>query len=382
MRRLFRLGTLEQYVARQNLYYMIICLGVGTCIYLLSDLFDRLDDFVEKGLGVGTMLYYFGVKVPVIFSQILPAVYLLALVVQLGVMARNKEIVAMRAGGISMAWFIRFFLMYAVFWSFGQFFFSQYIGIYGEQEAHRIWKEDVRKHDLEEMVIEDLWFRDGAFIVHAEQARPSRSRATGVTVYEFDPDSQRMIRIITAEKALVDEHGWGLLNVDELDARTFKSIERPSSFLSVRQNLQAFRKAELSRKEGVMPIWELSSLIERLEVSGANVENLRTVWHSKWSYAFTIFAMTLIALALVTFSENMYANIGISLALIFLHYGLHIVGLSAGQKGVLPPIVAAWLANIFFSTLATLRLVWVTNPAVQKYILDWWGLLHARSVRN
>jgi lipopolysaccharide export system permease protein len=78
--------------------------------------------------------------------------------------------------------------------------------------------------------------------------------------------------------------------------------------------------------------------------------------------------MALLALALVTFSENVYANIGLSLILIFIQYGVHVVGATAGEKGVLPPIMAAWLGNGIMGGLACLRLAWVAMPGFKAAI--------------
>lgn len=362
------LGVLNRYLIRQNLYLMAICLVVGTSLYLLSDIFDRLDDFIRAGLGAQTILFYFAVKIPLIVSQLMPAVFLLAMVVQLGVLTRSREMLALRAGGVSFGWFIRFFVVYALIWSGGQLVFSQYLGAFGEQEANRIWKEDVRKKQLDELTIHNLWFRDGPFIVKAMEAQPSKSRATGITVYEFTTDNQELIRILTAKKALVDDHGWGLLDVHELDTRTFITVDRASQFLSVRQNLKAYAAVELKGDTAQLPLPALSKAIQRLQESGSNVEMLLTIWHGKLAYAFSMVIMALLALMLVTFSENVYANIGLSLILIFIQYGTHVVGETAGEKGVLPPIVAAWLGNGIMGAVACLRLAWVTMPGFKSMI--------------
>ena len=364
-------GVLSRYLIRQNLFLMAICLAAGTCLYLLSDVFDRLDDFIRAGLGAETILFYFFVKIPLIVSQLLPAIFLLAMVVQLGVLTRSKEMLALRAGGVSFAWFIRFFLVYALVWSGGQLVFSQFLGVFGEYEANRIWKEDVRKKQLDELTIHKLWFRDGPFIVRAEEAFPSQSRATGVTVYEFATDNQELIRILTAKKALIDDNGWGLLEVHELDTRSFISVDRVSQFLSVRQNLKAYAAVELQGDKAQLPLTELSKVIDKLEESGSNVEILRTVWHGKLSYAFSIAVMAMLALCLITWSENVYANIGLSLVLIFVQYGMHVVGATAGEKGVLPPILAAWLGNIVMGGVASLRLAWVAMPGFQATVKGW-----------
>ena len=367
------LGVLSRYLIRQNLYLMGICLAVGACIYLLSDIFDRLDDFIRAGLGAETILLYFVVKVPMIVSQLMPAIFLLALVLQFGILARSREMLALRAGGVSFGWFIRFFIIYALIWSGGQLVFSQFLGVFGDYEAHRIWKEDVHKRFIDELTIDNLWFRDGPFIVTAKQAFPGKSRAEGITVYEFTTDNQELIRILTAKKALVDDHGWGLLDVHELDTRTFVGVNRLSQFLSVRQNLKAYAAVEVKGDTSRLPLFELSKAIQKLEESGSNVEMLQTVWHGKLSYAFSMVVMALVALALITWSENMYANIGLSLVFIFAQYGVHVMGISAGEQGVLPPIVAAWLGNGIIGGLALLRLAWATVPGVQVTIRGWLG---------
>ena len=43
----------------------------------LTDLFERLDNFIEAGLSVGMVLTYFVVKMPLVISQILPVIFLL-----------------------------------------------------------------------------------------------------------------------------------------------------------------------------------------------------------------------------------------------------------------------------------------------------------------
>ena len=380
MRNILGIGVLSRYLVRQNLYLMAVCLAVGTSLYLLSDIFDRLDDFIQAGLGAETILFYFVVKIPLIVSQLMPAIFLLAMVVQMGVLTRSREMLALRAGGISFTWFIRFFVVYAMIWSLGQLVFSQFLGVFGEYEANRIWKEDVRKKQLDEMTIDDLWFRDGPFIVLAEKAHPGKSRASGITVYEFTTDNQELIRILTAKKALIDDHGWGLLDVHELDTRTFIGVSRISQFLSVRQNLKAYAAVELKGDKAQLPLLELSKAIEKLEESGSNVEILQTVWHGKFSYAFSMVTMALLALTLVTFSENVYANIGLALILIFVQYGVHVVGATAGEKGVLPPIIAAWLGNGIMSSLACFRLAWVTLPGFQRMLKEWGNGLRLRRV--
>jgi lipopolysaccharide export system permease protein len=357
----FRLSALGAYVVRQNLFLMATCLGAGTFIYLLTDLSDRLEHFLDAGLGVRQILTYFAVKMPLIFSQILPAVFLLAVVLQIGLMVRSREMMALRAGGVSIAWFLRFFFVYALVWSAGQLVFSQFIASYGEQEASRIWREEVRKRQLDKRVLKNLWFREGPYIVHAGEAQPTQSRVNDVTVYEFDQGSNRLSRIMTAKKGLVDEHGWGLLDVWEIETADFAAMKLLTHFVPLRQDMRGFLSVDSGDKAD-LPLWRLGDIIEELRESGSNVERLRTAWHGKWSYAFSMVTMALLALAMCTFFENLYVNLVLSLLVIFGYYGLYVVGITTGQKGLMPPVMGAWLANMLFSSAALARLTWVSVP--------------------
>ena len=356
-------GYLASYVLKQNIFLMCVCLGVGTGIYLLSDLFDRLDDFIEAGLGMGTILKYFLVKMPLIFSQILPAVFLISMTVQLCVMARNKELLALRTGGLSLAWFLKFFVIYAIIWSFGQLLFSQVIGVYGEQEAYRIWKEDVRKSMLDKRVLKNIWLKEGRFVVEAKEVMPFGNRAKGITVYEFADNNGGIKRVITSESAEVSsKYGWKLENAVELSPDRFASQEHPIFTMPIKLNLDVFKVVDPDIDPAQLPLWQLDQVIEQLKLSGSSVDRLITAWHSKWAYAFSLLTMALVSLALVTVTENIYINIGVGLALVFAYYALFMLGASAGDSGALPPMIAAWLGNIIVSALALIRIAWVLVP--------------------
>lgn len=367
MIRLPRLGVLSSYLVRQNLFLMTICLGAGAFIYLLSDFADRLNQFLNAGLGARQILTYFVVKMPLIVSQILPAVFLLGVVLQIGLLVRSREMMALRAGGVSPGRFISFFVLYALAWSFGQLLFSQFIAVYGEQEAGRIWREEVRKKQMDQRVFKDVWFREGPYIVHAGEAKPSQSRVNDVTVYEFDRDSMRLVRIMTAKKGLMDEHGWGLLDAWEIETADFAARKNLTNFIPLHQDMRSFLNIDAGDRSD-LPLWHLGRVIEELKQSGSNVERLRTAWHGKISYAFSMITMALLALALCTIFENLYINLVLSLLVVFGYYGLYVMGVTAGQKGIIPPMAGAWLANLAFSALAGLRLGWTGTPLLSAKV--------------
>lgn len=353
---------LQRYLLRQNLVLLGACLGLGAGIYLLADLFDRLDDFLEAGLGLGTVVTYFLVKLPLIVSQILPAVFLLAVLLQLGIMAKSRELLALQAGGVSFGRLVRFFLIFSLLCSLLQLAFSQLVGVYGEQEAGRIWKEEVRKHQMDRRVLHNVWFRESNHVVKLESTVPARSKGEGITIYTLVEGRMEWERIVRAKKFFGSprgsDAGWTLEQVEVLDPEGFVLERLERMQVPLTQDLTAFVAMDPHRDPTQLPLWQLGRVIRELGGSGSNVEGLRTVWHLKIAYAFSLLVMALLALALTTYTDNLYLSVLAGLILTFAYYGLTMVCVSMGERGLLPPLAAAWFGNGLFCVVALVRLVW------------------------
>ncbi len=349
---------LHRYLLRQNLLLLLACMGVGIGTYILVDVFDRLDDFIEAGLGLRTIFTYFLVKIPLIISQILPAVFLLALLLQLGLMARNREMLALQAHGVAFGRLVLFFVLYALIMSLIQLAFSQLVGVYGEQEAGRIWKEDVRKRQMDRRVLENVWLKEGRYVVKLDKTVPSRQKGEGITVYLLAEEAMAWEQIIRARLFQGSTNGWQLFDVEILNPSGFVVEQREDLHLPLHLDLTAFVAMDPHRDPSQLPLWQLGRIIQELKISGSNVEALRSVYHFKIAYAFSLLVMCLLALSLATVQQNIFVNVLAGLVLTFVYYGLTIVFVSAGQKGFMPAIAAAWIGNVIFCLLATARLLW------------------------
>jgi len=357
------LSTLSRLLLSQNLYYILVCLFAGVGIYMLSDLFDRLDDFIEAKQGFGTVLTYFLAKIPLMVSQILPAVFLLGAVAQLSLMSRNREILALQSCGISFARLARFFIAWGVAWCVIQLVFSQVAGVAGEQKASAIWAEKVRQRQLTRRVLKNVWFKQGDYMVEMKEAWPVRQWGRDITVYQLSEDRRSLVRIIRADEFQSGTERWRLVDVEVLTPQSFEYEEHKFLDLALTQDIASFVAIDPRIDPASLPLWKLSTVIENLEASGSNVEGLKTVWHMKLAYAFSLVSMSLVALTLVSYLGNIYLNIGLSLLITFVYYGIFVLGVTAGQKGLVLPWLGAWMANIIVFGLGALRLAWLVLPS-------------------
>lgn len=349
------MSLLFRYLVRHNALLLLPTLAVGIGLYILTDLFERLDNFIEAGVPVRMVAYYFLVKTPLVISQILPVIFLLSTVIQLCVMARSRELTALQAGGISLAVVARAMVLCGVFWGCVQLGFSEWLGVAGERESARIWQEEVRKRNLAATVLSNIWFTEGPWIVSLGKLRPDAA-GTDFAAYEITPDGLHIKTMLEAPSFTARAGRWTLRDAVRRDPESFCSERFPELTLPLEQDPATFRLVSAGTKPQQLPLWQLGAAIEQLRASGSNVESLRTAWHMKSAYAASLVVMALLATALVSWRDNIYIATALALLCTFLYYALFTLGTSLGQRGLVPPLPAVWGANVLVAVPALLRL--------------------------
>jgi len=100
--------------------------------------------------------------------------------------------------------------------------------------------------------------------------------------------------------------------------------------------------------------WQLENYIDRLRQSGSRVQKYLVELYLKISFPLTNLVVVLIgvALALRNRRGGLAVAFGLSVFISFVYYALVRTGQALGHNGALPPMLAAWLGNLVFGTLA------------------------------
>ncbi len=105
---------------------------------------------------------------------------------------------------------------------------------------------------------------------------------------------------------------------------------------------------------------DLRVAIQRGKASKTDTTNLEVAYHVKYSLPASclVFALTSAAFAVAMMRSGPFVGLIVSMGLVMLFYNAHIVCTEIiGQKGWLPPIVAAWLPDVLYLIVA-LILIW------------------------
>ena len=95
---------LPLYVLRLHLVPFLLGFGVVTFILEMDVLFDYLDLVVNRGVAFGVVSQLFGLSLGYIVALSVPCAVLVAVLMTFGRLSQDNEIIAMRAGGVNLAW--------------------------------------------------------------------------------------------------------------------------------------------------------------------------------------------------------------------------------------------------------------------------------------
>ncbi len=91
---------IPRYILRHFFPVFGLALSAIVGLYLIIDFFEKVDNLLEKHVPAGEILSYFLLKIPFILTQGIPMAVLLGSLVALGILKRNRELIALETAGI------------------------------------------------------------------------------------------------------------------------------------------------------------------------------------------------------------------------------------------------------------------------------------------
>lgn len=101
-RRWFPLWKLDGYILREFLIKYSVLMLVFVILFILSDVYNDISDFLERKVSIRIIVFYLMCKLPGNVRFILPISMLLGCMWTMAAFGKNMEVTAMRASGVSL----------------------------------------------------------------------------------------------------------------------------------------------------------------------------------------------------------------------------------------------------------------------------------------
>ncbi len=352
---------IDRYLIKQFLLTTIFALLTFLAIFLVVDLMEHLDEFIENDVPLIIILKYYSVFLPQMIRYMTPIAVLLAALFVTGKLSDLNEVTALKASGMSLYRYMAPFIITTVLISLFSIYFGGYISPLANKVKVGIEREywgfgKIRSGH-------NIFFQDTKTrIVTISSYNVSNNQARIISIQDFDPNNiTKMISRIDAKKMKYDttSASWNLIEGVKRDFSDISETQQIFSKLEI-DNLHFLPKDVLKKqtKNEEMTLSELDELADEMLVAGNNPKRVQIEYHSRIAFAFASIITVLFGLPLSTNKRKggLALQFGINLVITFSYLVFMSISQAFGKNGVMSPILTGWLANIIFFVAAMLNI--------------------------
>ncbi|MFO8084702.1 MAG: LPS export ABC transporter permease LptG [Desulfobacterales bacterium] len=346
---------------REIIKYLCIVMILIVGLYVAIDFFEKIDNFMGQDLPLALVISFLVLKTPLIIAQTFPISLFLSVIIVFGLMNKHNEVLALKSSGISVYTLLKPVLGVGLVFSVLLFFFSEILVPLTVTHANRIWQEDVKKKPAMVSREKNIWIQGERSISHIRYYNPASMSIHGVALNYFD-DAFSLIRRVDAEKGDFIDGRWVLENVMEqlLDKDTGNYT---TVFYEKKESVFGFVPEDLGvviKKSQEMNFSELLEYIKKIESDGYDASTYKVDLYAKLAFPFVCIILCLagVGIALrISRKEGPGIGIAVGIGTAFLYWIFYGFCLSLGYGEMLPPVIAAWTANLLFFCFAVIMLL-------------------------
>ncbi len=325
-------------------------------LYLLVDFFERVDNFIEHGAAAHHYLRYFTLKIPFIALQVAPLACLLGVFMTLGGLSRNSELTAMHGAGISLWRITRPLLLTGLLVSLLALAAAEYLVPVCVKRANLIYNSEVRGDPSVIIQRSRIWLRDGRRIINIRLVEADASELRGLTLLDLDQDFKLAGRKDVPRAIFVD-NTW---KTDFLVERRFDDQGLTASRLYYDRSVDFHLTPEDFRLPGGrrnddLGYRELRRLATRLRAEGYDPVRFEVDMHARLATPLASLVMAFLGIPFALRkgrSSGLALGVAMSVMIGVAYFIVQAIALAFGYAAALPPILAAWFANLLFLLFA------------------------------
>jgi LPS export ABC transporter permease LptF/LPS export ABC transporter permease LptG len=349
---------LDVYLLRSFMYYFALLTVGFIVLFEVFTFFELLDDIAQHRTSFIEVILYFVYFACYLFYQLAPLAALVSVLVTLGVMTKNNELVAFKASGLSLYRIALPLLLGGVFLAAGLLVLDDTYLPYANQ------RQDALRNQIKGRPAQTFYqpsrewiFGEHSKIYNYELFDPDRELFGGLNVFEVDSGTFEIKRRIYAARAHWDaqqrlwilESGWirdfnhgQLTHYTPFQATAVEELTEPPSYFNreVRQSYQ-------------MTWWELKRYIADLHQAGFDVARLSVQLQKKLSFPLVAPIIILLAIpfSILVGTRGAVGGLALGVGIAIIYWAASALTEAMGAVGQLPPLLAAWAPDTVFGFL-------------------------------
>lgn len=348
--------TFSRYVLRQFLSQLGLLVVAFAALLQLFDLLSNSTEVLQRSSGhISGLLIYTILRMPEIISFLVPFCVLMAVLMTLGKLERDNEIMAYKAAGAPYNAVLMAFLPAVGLVAIAHFLLCDQLVPYSVNKLLQkdLYIDKAAKGDDDSAV----FILDGMNIIEASDVEKEGTLLKGVNLYTRNDAGnlvlQRKVgeaRYDLAQKAWVLSDIWASEVIPDQGAKT---AHRDTEILQSQLTPTEF--SDLIERPQAMTLSKIWSFVSLTKVGVRPTYFYETWLQKRISLPVSSILMILLAApvahSLHRREKGLALGIAIGFGLGFLYFITDGLVLSLGESGAIPPFFAAWLPIMLFASI-------------------------------
>jgi lipopolysaccharide export system permease protein len=350
---------IDIYLLQRFFYYFMVILAGFVLIFDAFTLFDLLGDISKNNIPISMVLEYFRYLVPLMVYQLAPLATLVATLVTLAVLAKNNEVIAFKASGISLYRLVLPLTLAGCMLAGAMFLLDDTFLPYANQRQDALRNQIKGRPAQTYFQPARQWiFGENNKVYNYELFDSDRQLFGGLNVFELDPDTFQIRRRIYATRASWEpiENTWVLAGGWIRDFENGQIAQyTPFKVTSVAELTEPPTYFRREVRQYYQMNWrQLGEYIASLKQAGFDTSRLSVQWQKK--FAFPLIAAIIVFLgapfAFLVGTRGAIGGLAVAVGIGIVYWATAALFEAMGSVGQLPPLLAGWAPDAIFGFLA------------------------------
>jgi LPS export ABC transporter permease LptG len=354
--------VIDRYLLREYLLLLGLGLLVGTVLSVIVDLLQSLDSFLRSKPPWAYIAEHFLYLLPRELYKALPLIVLVSTVFLFLSLTRTRELDALKAAGVSLYRTCAPVLAMALLISLVALVFQEMALPEITARSEEVDRVKIRGFPPRHLLRQGrIWYRssDTRFL-RIGLLDPVAKSLDGLVLLDLDQEFHLLDRLDVARAEWTPEgwQMWGGIMRQISPAGRVTSTTFQHEVVAMPENVDDFIR--IHRPPDTMSFLELRAYVAKLRSGGHQVGAYLVQLYSKLSFPLIHVIMALVAIPFALSSPRSggrAAGIGVAFVIAVGYWMVDAVAVAFGRADLLPPVLAAWTANIVFAGVGTVLLL-------------------------
>lgn len=336
--------VLTSYIVKEVLKGSFVALLLLLTLFNLFTFTDELKDLGDGNYGLKEIFYYLALTSPGVFYELVPASALLGSLFVLGAMGNNRELIAMRAAGLSVFGIIRAVMLAGGILVVISMLIGEFVAPVTKRMAQMV-KISARQEQVLMNEKYGLWLREGKSFINIRRVIDD-GKLADISIYELN-DQQHLHRALHANEAVFQaKQQWDLRDIRLSEVSTQQMIASKQATQLLKLSIAPDLLKMVIVTPNNLSLYDLASYVGFLKKNHQKSQSFELAFWGRIVNPFVTFIMLLLSAPFV---------IGVKR------------GVSVGERMMIGVVIGMGF-NIIDKIVGHLALIYNLNPPLIAFI--------------